>query len=168
MALQNKRPRIAVWFGFDTNTLDFAHSSLRLKARDFFQFPDWDIKECYRWRSSIEATMSKYETRTGVKQLRVRGLKAIRFCATLIAVGVNIFRATAVRKAVWNEPLNLDRGHRKQVHCQKELEWRFFMATRRRFSNVFKRMVVEEYLSGAATQAQLSRRYNLSPHLIMR
>ena len=42
------------------------------------------------------------------------------------------------------------------------------MATRRRFSNVFKRMVVEEYLSGAATQAQLSRRYNLSPHLIIR
>lgn len=42
------------------------------------------------------------------------------------------------------------------------------MATRQRFSNVFKRMVVEEYLSGAATQAQLSRRYNLSPHLLMR
>ena len=42
------------------------------------------------------------------------------------------------------------------------------MATKRRFSNVFKRMVVEEYLSGVATQAQLSRRYNLSPHLVIR
>lgn len=42
------------------------------------------------------------------------------------------------------------------------------MATRRRFSNVFKRMVVEEYLSGAATQAQLARQYNISPHLIIR
>jgi len=42
------------------------------------------------------------------------------------------------------------------------------MARRRRFSNVFKRMVVEEYLSGAATQAQLSRQYNISPHLIIR
>lgn len=42
------------------------------------------------------------------------------------------------------------------------------MATRRRFRNVFKRMVVEEYLSGAATQAQLSRQYNISPHLIIR
>jgi transposase-like protein len=29
-------------------------------------------------------------------------------------------------------------------------------------------MVVEEYLSGAATQAQLSRQYNISPHLIIR
>jgi hypothetical protein len=43
--------------------------------------------------------MSEYKTRTGVKRLRVRGLKAVRFCATLKAIGVNIFRATAVRKA---------------------------------------------------------------------
>ena len=42
------------------------------------------------------------------------------------------------------------------------------MATRRRFSNAFKRMVVEEYISGVANQAQLSRRYNLAPNLIPR
>jgi len=42
------------------------------------------------------------------------------------------------------------------------------MATRRRFSNVFKRMVVEECFFGSAAQAQLATRYNLSPHLIMR
>ena len=58
------------------------------------------FKERYRWRAGIEATMSEYNTRTGVKQLRVRGLKAVRFCATLKALGVNILRATAVRKAV--------------------------------------------------------------------
>ncbi|HUU29202.1 MAG TPA: transposase [archaeon] len=58
------------------------------------------FKERYRWRSGIEATISEYDTRTRVKQLRVRGLKAVRFCATLKALGVNIFRATAVRKAV--------------------------------------------------------------------
>ncbi|RLB13287.1 MAG: hypothetical protein DRG82_15950 [Deltaproteobacteria bacterium] len=39
---------------------------------------------------------------------------------------------------------------------------------RRRFSNVFKRMIVEEYLSGVATQAQLACQYNISPHLIIR
>lgn len=44
--------------------------------------------------------MSEYETRTGVKRLRVRGLKAVRFCAMLKAIGINIFRATSVRKAV--------------------------------------------------------------------
>jgi hypothetical protein len=43
--------------------------------------------------------MSQYDRLTGVKRLRVRGLKAVRFCATLKAVGVNLFRATAVRRA---------------------------------------------------------------------
>lgn len=42
------------------------------------------------------------------------------------------------------------------------------MATRRSFNNAFKRMVVEEYLSGTTTQAQLSRRYNLSHNMISR
>ncbi len=42
------------------------------------------------------------------------------------------------------------------------------MAARRRFNDTFKRMVVEEYLSGAATQAQLAHRYNLSSNLIPR
>ncbi len=58
-----------------------------------------EFKDRYRWRAGIEATMSEYDRRTGVKQLRVRGLKAVRFCATLKAIGVNIFRATVVRVA---------------------------------------------------------------------
>lgn len=59
-----------------------------------------EFKERYRWRAGVEATMSEYDRRTGVKQLRVRGYGAVRFAATLKAIGVNIFRATAVRKAV--------------------------------------------------------------------
>ena len=59
-----------------------------------------EFKERYRYRSGIEATNSFYNTLTGVKYLRVRGLKAVRFCAILKAIGVNIFRATAVRRAV--------------------------------------------------------------------
>lgn len=38
---------------------------------------------------------------------------------------------------------------------------------RRYFSEQFKLQVVHELLSGTATQAQLARRYNLSPHLIL-
>jgi hypothetical protein len=44
--------------------------------------------------------MSEYDRRTGVKQLRVRGLKAVKFCATLKALGVNIFRAAAIRAVI--------------------------------------------------------------------
>jgi len=59
-----------------------------------------EFKERYRWRAGVEGTMSEYNARTGVKRLRVRGLNAVRFCAILKAIGINIFRATAVRKSV--------------------------------------------------------------------
>ena len=68
--------------------------ALRRKHEDTPEFRDK-----YRWRAGVEATMSEYNKRTGVKRLRVRGLKAVRFCATLKALGVNIFRATAARMA---------------------------------------------------------------------
>ncbi len=58
-----------------------------------------EFKNRYRWRAGVEATMSEYSTRTGVKKLRVRGFKSVRFCAVLKAIGVNLYRATAVKKA---------------------------------------------------------------------
>lgn len=45
----------------------------------------------------MEATMSYYDRKTGVKRLRVRGLKAVSFGATLKAIGVNLFRAAAFK-----------------------------------------------------------------------
>ena len=72
---------------------------MRLAKRRAYEKTD-EFKDRYRWRSGVEATMSEYDRRTGVKHLRVRGLKAVRFCATLKAVAVNIFRATAVRRAL--------------------------------------------------------------------
>jgi len=70
-----------------------------------------EFKDKYRWRAGIEATMSEYDRTTGVKRLRVRGFPAVRFCAILKAIGVNLMRATAVRKArrAGSEPT--DAGH---------------------------------------------------------
>ena len=56
-----------------------------------------EFKERYRLRAGVEATMSEYDRKTGVKHLRVRGLKAVQFCATLKAAGINLFRAAAFR-----------------------------------------------------------------------
>jgi len=53
----------------------------------------------YRWRAGIEATMSEFDRRTGVKKLRVRGMLAVRFYARMKATGLNLLRAGAVRKA---------------------------------------------------------------------
>jgi hypothetical protein len=64
-----------------------------------------EFKDRYRWRSGVEATMSAYDRRTGVKQLRVRGMKAVRFAAVLKAAGLNILRAAAVAIALSGNPL---------------------------------------------------------------
>jgi hypothetical protein len=71
---------------------------MRIAQRRLFE-PSENFKDRYRWRAGVEATMSEYDRRTGVKKLRVRGIKAVRFCATLKALGVNILRAATVRAA---------------------------------------------------------------------
>jgi len=58
-----------------------------------------EFKDRYRYRAGVERTMSYYDRLTGVKRLRVRGIEAVRFSATSKAIGVNIYRAAAVRKA---------------------------------------------------------------------
>jgi hypothetical protein len=44
--------------------------------------------------------MSEYDKKTGVKRLRVRGFGSVRLCVLLKAIGINLSRATAVRKAI--------------------------------------------------------------------
>ncbi len=78
--------------------LRYSRKSARLARRRHFESTD-KFKDIYRWRAEVEATMSEYDKRTGVKRLRVRGFDAVRFAATLKAVAVNIFRATSARKA---------------------------------------------------------------------
>ena len=52
------------------------------------------FRNVYRYRARIEATMSQFDRLTGVKHLRVRGLKAVSCAATLKALGLNILRST--------------------------------------------------------------------------
>jgi len=79
--------------------LRYDNKEMRLAKRRKYEQTD-EFKERYRWRAGVEATMSEFDRRTGVKNLRVRGLKAVRYCAALKAIGVNIFRATVVRRAL--------------------------------------------------------------------
>jgi hypothetical protein len=47
---------------------------------------------------TVEATMSAYNRRTGVKQLRVRGLKAVTFAAVLKALGLTSSGQLRIKK----------------------------------------------------------------------
>lgn len=53
------------------------------------------FQDKYRFRAGVEATMSEYDRVTGVKKLRVRGLKAVTYAAVMKAIGINIKRAAA-------------------------------------------------------------------------
>lgn len=66
-----------------------------------------EFRQTYRFRAGVEGAMSQFDRRTGVKHLRVRGLKAVRLCAFLKATGINIFRTAAFkrRESGGNTPL---------------------------------------------------------------
>lgn len=55
------------------------------------------FRDRYRYRAGVEGTMSEFDRRTGVKHLRVRGMKAVRLSVFLKATGLNILRAAAYR-----------------------------------------------------------------------
>lgn len=108
----------AFYLRFDDKQLRIA---LRRSATDTDAF-----KDRYRWRAGVEATMSEYDRRTGVKRLRVRGLKAVRYCATLKALGINILRAAVVMAAILsgNPDQNSHKGYyRVRINLFKERFW---------------------------------------------
>jgi hypothetical protein len=78
--------------------LRYSDKDYRLAERRRYEASEAFI-DIYRYRAGVEATMSQYDKLTGVKRLRVRGLKAVRYCATLKATGLNLLRAASVRKA---------------------------------------------------------------------
>ena len=106
--------------------LRYTNKEIRLAKRRAYEQTD-EFKDRYRWRAGSEATMSEYDRRTGVKHLRVRGFKAVRFCATLKAIGVNIFRATAVRRAVDNDMTAHERRLLGQIRAIFVIKEHFLM-----------------------------------------
>jgi len=93
-----ENPRCPVKPAKKYHYLSYYEKAGRAAARRAYQQTE-EFRDRYRWRAGIEGAMSEYDRLTGVKRLRVRGLKAVRFCVTLKAVGVNLFRAAAVRRA---------------------------------------------------------------------
>jgi hypothetical protein len=82
--------------------LRYSDKELRLARRRAHEKTP-EFRDRYRFRAGVEATMSEYDRKTGVKRLRVRGLGAVRYRATLKAAGLNIFRATAFRNRQMKE-----------------------------------------------------------------
>lgn len=77
-------------------TLYYDHKMIRLAKRRHYETTE-SFKNTYRFRAGVEATMSEYDRLTGVKHLRVRRLKPVRYAATLKALGLNILRSARFR-----------------------------------------------------------------------
>jgi hypothetical protein len=84
--------------GKKKNHVRYSEKQQRLAIRRSEEQTD-AFKDRYNKRAGVEATMSEYDRRTGVKKLRVRCEMAVRFCAKMKAAGLNLLRAARVRKA---------------------------------------------------------------------
>jgi hypothetical protein len=93
------RERCPVRPGRKRHYLRFNLKTLRIAARRAKEHTP-EFKDKYRWRSGIESTFSGMDKMTGVKRLRIRGLSAVGYCARLKAIGVNLFRAARVKRAL--------------------------------------------------------------------
>ena len=95
-----------------------------------------EFMDKYRWRSGIESTMSEMDKKTGIKRLRVRGFPAVGYCARLRAIGVNLFRAARVKKALDARrtlPGTVVSGVCVSIHSVKER----FLSQWRRLNDIF-------------------------------
>jgi hypothetical protein len=88
--------RCPVQVGKKGYSLRYDDKALRLAKRRVYE-KTLAFQQDYRFRAGIEGTMSQLDRKTGVKHLRVRGLAAVSFCATLKAAGINILRAVAFK-----------------------------------------------------------------------
>jgi len=77
----------------------YADNDVNLAKRKSYE-ESLDFKDRYRYRAGVEATMSEFDRRTGVKHLRVRGMKAVSFAVVMKAIGLNIFRAARHRNVI--------------------------------------------------------------------
>ena len=115
--------------------LRFTFRALRVAGRRAQELTD-EFKEKYRWRAGVEATFSEMATITGIKKLRVRGIRAVGFCARLKAVGVNILRAARVkrvREALKPAPRGTLSGTGSIIYAVKEQ----FLGRWRRLRDIF-------------------------------
>jgi hypothetical protein len=77
-------------------SLHYDDKAMRLAHRRRFEHSEV-FRDVYRFRAGVEGCISQMDRRTGIKRLRVRGVKAVTLCAKLKAAGVNVLRAAAFR-----------------------------------------------------------------------
>jgi hypothetical protein len=108
--------------------------------------------EKYRWRAGVEATMSQYDRRTGVKHQRYRGEEKIRFAAVLKAAGLNILRAAAVMRARWAAQKDVAPALNSPIQASIRVKERLIL-TKYHICRIFRSLMVDADQYGLKTAA---------------
>ena len=126
--------------GKKNHYLRYKAKEMRLAKRRSYEQTD-EFKDRYRWRAGVEAAMSEFDRKTGVKHLRVRGFKAVRFCAILKATAINIFRATAAQRAINRGKRGKAEGDSARIYFILVFKEHFFLfrTLLKRFFGIFHR-----------------------------
>jgi IS5 family transposase len=85
-----------------SSTISYDVKALRLARRRAHE-KTTAFNERYRFRAGAEGTMSDLDRITGIKRLRVRGMRQVRLAAVLKATGLNILRAMAFKNRLKRE-----------------------------------------------------------------
>ncbi|WP_425441601.1 transposase [Roseovarius lutimaris] len=76
----------------------FQYTPTRAKNRKRRLYESRDpCREAYRWRTGIEATMSRLKHQMNLAYLRVRGMPTMRYTVNLRALSLNVRRCAAVQ-----------------------------------------------------------------------
>jgi hypothetical protein len=96
----------------------------------------------YKYRAGIEATNSRYVNMTGVRRLRYRGLKRVKYAAILKALGINLFRVTKFLDQIRTNPSVLAQLGLKEAYLSDVL-----ISVFRKFYPGEKLIQIRSYLS---------------------
>ena len=87
--------------------INYTKASVRSFLRRQYE-ESLEFKDKYRYRSGIEATISRFIHLTSARRSRYRGLKKLQFGQTLKALAINVFRVTKYLRKVHKNILNFD------------------------------------------------------------
>lgn len=86
---QQRCPASAV--GRKTSRYQYTPERVAIRRRRIKEASD-DFRDKYRWRAGVEATMCRLKHQMNMEQLRVRGMKMVRYVTHMRAVGLNVRR----------------------------------------------------------------------------
>ena len=90
-----KRVKQSATISYDAKALRLARRRAKEKTEAF--------REVYRFRAGAEGTMSDLDRITGIKHLRVRGMRQVGLAAVLKATGLNVLRAMTFKNRLRRE-----------------------------------------------------------------